>query len=238
MSYTLQLDYYKNDLTFTQKSNGTLSTVSVKFFSDEEGVLIPVGVRMKDKKYSEKWETNSIGITTEHIDSETQEVTYYAEIACSSVNKGEFSLEVGDLDELITEVEGITSIVNSSVSTPGKYPVIGFDYISGGEEVCQRVKIALQHQFSEYFLNRLGGIPYYINNEEQVKVLGSKNSDQIICNLFRKKLMAVPGVLQVMNPSITRIGRESFFSCSILVDKNNESSSNSEYQISNIQIGA
>ena len=88
-----------------------------------------------------------------------------------------------------------------------------FRRISGGQEVCQRVRIALQHQFSEYFLNRLGGVPYYTKDQDQIKILGSKNSAQIICNILRKKIMAVPGVLQVKNPSVTRMGRNYYFSC-------------------------
>lgn len=113
-----------------------------------------------------------------------------------------------------------------------------FQRISGGQEVCQRVRIALQHQFSEYFLNRLGGIPYYSKNEEQIKILGSKNSEQIICNLLRKKILDVPGVLQVKNPSITRMGRKYYFSCSIIVGNNSQTDTDTEYEITNIQIGA
>lgn len=113
-----------------------------------------------------------------------------------------------------------------------------FERISGGEEVCQRVRVALQHQFSEYFLNRLGGIPYYTKTQDQIKILGSKNSDQLICNLLRKKLLDVPGVLQVKNPSITRMGRNYYFSCSILVETNGQQNSSFEYEITNIQIGA
>jgi len=112
-----------------------------------------------------------------------------------------------------------------------------FELISGGQEVCQRVRVALQHQFAEYFLNRLGGVPYYTKDRNKSQVLGSKNSEQLICNLLRKKLLDVPGVLQVKNPSITRMGRDYYFSCSILV-QDDSGNSNIEYEITNIQIGA
>lgn len=113
-----------------------------------------------------------------------------------------------------------------------------FQRISGGQEVCQRVRIALQHQFSEYFLNRLGGVPYYTKDQDQIKILGSKNSAQIICNVLRKKIMAVPGVLQVSNPSVTRMGRNYYFSCRIRVEDGQQKDDNMEYEITNIQIGA
>ena len=91
---------------------------------------------------------------------------------------------------------------------------------------------------TEYFLNRLGGVPYYMENEDKIKVLGSKNFEQLICNLFRKKILAVPGVLQVRNPLITKMGRNYYFSCKIIVQKSGQINYGSEYDITNIQIGA
>lgn len=112
-----------------------------------------------------------------------------------------------------------------------------FERIDGEDEVCQRVRIALRHEFSEYFLNRLGGVPYYTKNEEQIKILGSKTSDQFICNLLRKKILEVPGVLQVRNPSIVRVGRKCYFSCSVIIQKQDGVNYGSEYDITNIEIG-
>ena len=236
MSYTLYLDHYKNDLVCSKKTDGIPSRVGITFFGDE-GTIIPAGTRVRDKKYLEQWETNETVMIQEHIDAETEQISYYASVECYSVNKGRFSVESGDIDELIRQIEGVDSVTNTSTSIPGSYPKINFNYISGTQEVCQRVRILLQHQFSEYFLNRLGGIPYYRNNEEQIKLLGSKNSDQIICNILRKKIMNVPGVLQVKSPSISKIGRQCYFSCSILVDGENEISFNQQYEIANLQIG-
>ena len=113
-----------------------------------------------------------------------------------------------------------------------------FERIQGEEEVCQRVRIALRHEFSEYFLNRLSGIPYYTEDNDKTRILGSKNSEQLIYNLLRKKILAVPGVLQVQNPSITRMGRNYYFSCKIVVQKSGSVNYGSEYDITNIQIGA
>ena len=67
-----------------------------------------------------------------------------------------------------------------------------FRRISGGQEVCQRVRIALQHQFSEYFLNRLGGVPYYTKDqvidrlwEQHENYLASLDHGMIWMNLTR-----------------------------------------------------
>ena len=112
-----------------------------------------------------------------------------------------------------------------------------FERIQDEEEVCQRIRVALQHEFGEYFLNRLGGVPCYLQDEEGIKVLGSKNSSQLICNLLRKKILAVPGVLEVRNPSITKMGRKYYFSCKVSVQKSGQINYGSEYDITNIQIG-
>ena len=113
-----------------------------------------------------------------------------------------------------------------------------FERISGEEEICQRVRIALRHEFSEYFLNRLSGIPYYGSNQDRTNILGNKENNQFFCNLLRKKISAVPGVLQVLKPSIIRIGRSYYFSCSIIVQKDEEIDYGSEYEITNIEIAA
>ena len=113
-----------------------------------------------------------------------------------------------------------------------------FERIRGADEVCQRVKIALNHQFSEYFLNRLSGVPYYMNDDEGNRILGSKNSEQLIYNILRKKILDVPGVLQVKSPSLTKMGRKYYFSCSILVQKGIGKQEESEFEITNLEIGA
>ena len=237
MAYTLKLDYFTNDLIYTKKSSGTSSAAVVRFVGTN-GTVIPIGTQVQDSVYSEKWLTTEDGTISAHTDEQTNETVYYVELNCSSSNRGKFEVEPGKIDILVSSVTGVTSVTNKQASVPGTYGLCKFNYISGGEEVCQRVRVALQHQFSEYFLNRLGGIPYYTKNENQIKILGSKNSDQLICNLLRKKLLDVPGVLQVKSPSITKMGRNYYFSCSILVETNGQQNSSSEYEITNIQIGA
>lgn len=112
-----------------------------------------------------------------------------------------------------------------------------FERINGASEVCQRVKVALWHYFGEYFLNRPAGIPYYQKNNVGFAIMGSKMSQQTLYNLLRKKIMAVPGVLQVKSANISRIGREYYFSCSIIVQQGPSDGAGQEIAIQNISLG-
>lgn len=112
-----------------------------------------------------------------------------------------------------------------------------FERIGGASEVCQRVKIALWHYFGEYFLNREHGIPYYSKKNIGDAILGSKMSRQTLYNLFRKKILAVPGVLQVKQANISRIGRDYYYSCSIIVAPGPNDESIHQIEIQNISIG-
>ena len=111
-----------------------------------------------------------------------------------------------------------------------------FERISGANEVCQRVKVALWHYLGEYFLNRESGIPYYSKRNDAQGILGSKMSQQTVYNIFRSKILAVPGVLRVKNANITKIGRNYYYSCSIVVAPGADGT-NEEMTIQNISIG-
>lgn len=108
--------------------------------------------------------------------------------------------------------------------------------ISGASEVCQRVKVALWHYFGEYFLDREHGIPYYQKNNAGVAILGSKMSQQTLYNLLRQKIMEVPGVLQVKTANITRIGRDYYFSCKIIVQHGPADGVGQEIEVQNISL--
>lgn len=112
-----------------------------------------------------------------------------------------------------------------------------FKRISGAAEVCQRVKIALWHYFDEYFLDRQHGIPYYSKKNIGDAIMGSKMSRQTLYNLFRKKILAVPGVLQVKQANITRLGRDYYYSCKIIVAPGPKDTAIQEIQIQNIALG-
>lgn len=112
-----------------------------------------------------------------------------------------------------------------------------FVRINGSNEVCQRVKIALQHYFGEYFLNRQNGLPYYQKNNTGVAILGSKMSQQTVYNLLRKKILAIPGVKQVKEANITHIGRDYYFSCKIIVKLGPLDDRGHEMLIQNVNIG-
>ncbi|MDD5417248.1 MAG: hypothetical protein PHU12_04740 [Candidatus Aenigmarchaeota archaeon] len=67
----------------------------------------------------------------------------------------------------------------------------------GAEEVRQRVKIALYHYFGEYFLNVNKGVPWHTG------ILGAKNGRNVLSNIIRKKILEVPGVIRIMDFSLT-----------------------------------
>ena len=111
-----------------------------------------------------------------------------------------------------------------------------FKRVSGSAEICQRVKVALWHYYQEYFLNRDHGVPYYQKNNSGIAILGSKLSDQTIYNIFRQKIMEIPGVLQVKSMNIEHVMRDCFFSCAILVRSDNGDNIE-EIAMSNLNIG-
>lgn len=78
--------------------------------------------------------------------------------------------------------------------------LIGIDgklqLIYGVEEVRQRVIIALQHYWEEYFLNVIDGVPWY------ELILGSKDKKQVEM-LIRAAILDVPGVVSIVALSVS-----------------------------------
>lgn len=64
--------------------------------------------------------------------------------------------------------------------------------VTGAEEVKQRIFIALQHNWKEYFLNVPAGIPW------KELILGSK-LPKLAKTLIRKTILDVPGVVSIVN---------------------------------------
>lgn len=95
-----------------------------------------------------------------------------------------------------------------------------FVRVNGADEVRQRIKVALWHQFGEYFLNRESGVPYYD------EILGSKMNQNILLNTIRQKVQIVPGVIQVLDIQVRRNVRNYLLDLKVLVRRGpNETSS-------------
>lgn len=63
--------------------------------------------------------------------------------------------------------------------------------VYGVEEVRQRILIALQHNWNEYFLNVPAGVPWY------EVILGSKDKRTAEL-ILRKTILDVPGVVSIL----------------------------------------
>lgn len=63
--------------------------------------------------------------------------------------------------------------------------------VTGAEEVRQRVLVALFHEWQEYFMNELSGVPW------QEIILGSKDL-RIIETILRWAILQVPGVVSIL----------------------------------------
>lgn len=112
-----------------------------------------------------------------------------------------------------------------------------FKRIDGAAEICQRIKVALWHYYQEYFLNREHGIPYYEKNNNGIGIMGSKLSQQTILNIFRHKIMEVPGVVEVKSINMEHIGRDYFLSCVVNVRSSENDSNIEEMNINSIEVG-
>lgn len=106
-----------------------------------------------------------------------------------------------------------------------------FVRVQGADEVRQRIKVALYHHHNEYFLNRPGGIPWYTS------VLGSKMKDTQIINLIRQKTQRVPGVIQIMDISLTRSGRDYIVEVKALVQNGPGDTQGGLITVSGISVG-
>ena len=74
-----------------------------------------------------------------------------------------------------------------------------FEIVSKKDEVAQRIRTALLHEYDEYFLNYTAGVPWYQS------ILGSrdKRSAELI---FRKTALDVPGVISVIGLNTAQTG--------------------------------
>lgn len=68
------------------------------------------------------------------------------------------------------------------------YPIM----VSGANEVAQRIRIALQHHYQEYWLFMDMGVPWY------QYILGN-NDKKTSEALIRTTILSVPGVLSIVN---------------------------------------
>jgi hypothetical protein len=64
--------------------------------------------------------------------------------------------------------------------------------VAGADEVKQRILVALQHFYQEYFLDVPDGVPWY------EVILGSKNK-KVVELVLRKKILEVPGVVGIIS---------------------------------------
>jgi len=64
--------------------------------------------------------------------------------------------------------------------------------VAGTDEVKQRILVALQHFYQEYFLDVPDGVPWY------EVILGSKNK-KVVELILRKKILEVPGVVGIIS---------------------------------------
>ena len=69
--------------------------------------------------------------------------------------------------------------------------------VYGAQEVKQRILIALNHEWQEYFLNVPAGVPWY------EIILGSKDL-KLAASLLRQTIGAVPGVVSIVSLDIYR----------------------------------
>jgi len=68
-----------------------------------------------------------------------------------------------------------------------------FKLVTGADEVRQRVKVAVWHYLSEYFLDTPQGVPYY------TQIMGRKNGASEVSVILRNKILRVPGVVRVVS---------------------------------------
>lgn len=71
-------------------------------------------------------------------------------------------------------------------------------FVSGVDSILQDIRLALGFFLGEWFLDETEGIPYF------QKILGVKNPDLLaIREIYRQRLLAVPGVLDVLSCVVT-----------------------------------
>ena len=73
--------------------------------------------------------------------------------------------------------------------------------VYGADEVRQRIAIALQHYWQEYFLNVQDGVPWY-------EVLLGTKSKKTVEAIIRRNILDVPGVVGISYLNIIKTGRD------------------------------
>ena len=68
----------------------------------------------------------------------------------------------------------------------------GIKFVSGADEVRQRILVALNHYWQEYFLNVPNGVPWY------EILLGSKEK-KMVESILRRTVLDVPGVIGILS---------------------------------------
>lgn len=106
-----------------------------------------------------------------------------------------------------------------------------FIYVTGADEVRQRIKVALWHNWNEYFLNRPSGVPWYDG------ILGSKMQASTLENILRKKILDVPGVLRIINLDVSRKVRDYFLNVSVVVQRGKNDTTGSVIDLNAMRIG-
>lgn len=103
--------------------------------------------------------------------------------------------------------------------------------VSGSDEVRQRIKVSLWHHKGEYFLNPESGMSWYS------EILGFKPSNATLVNIIRDATLEVPGVLNVDNISLNRVGRSVSISIICRVQKGLYEISDGVIAINGMSIG-
>lgn len=75
-----------------------------------------------------------------------------------------------------------------------------FLWVDGIDAIEQDIRTALQMFLGEWFLDETEGVPYHQS------ILGQKVSPLIVREIFRQQLLAIPGVLAVVEISASFVG--------------------------------
>lgn len=75
-----------------------------------------------------------------------------------------------------------------------------FLWVDGIEAIEQDIRTALQMFQGEWFLDETEGVPYHQS------ILGQKVSPLVVREIFRRQLLAIPGVLDVVSISASFVG--------------------------------
>lgn len=86
----------------------------------------------------------------------------------------------------------IDAITGDMVLTEGD-----FEWVTGIDAIEQDIRTAFLMFLGEWFLNEVDGIPYHQS------ILGTKTSMPVVREIFRRQLLLIPGVLDVLEITAT-----------------------------------